>query len=393
MVENNIVTIVPDFADNFTEYDVELLIKDLSVVLSDLAVLSNAGFINDSGQNIPEVAFLLTKYNLRVIDESDEEYTSICLNIVVYYLILLLLLLASIKLDTYIKEKYINFSSDLVCDLKVFKKEILRRLHPYLNNRIANRGLSIIMNTFVGYDSEYELLSSLKKVNTLLSIQLAVNTNMYVKVPRYNCESVKTKDLDIKTFSATNEQKSLRIFLNSIEIAIKNIRSLTCLENDNFLEKISSSLDKLKLESIELECYKMYIFPKTAMSTSIKYPEVYKVDNLINDSDDLQREEHTKFLKTLFNLLNNLTDNNRNGLSVKLLKGIEYSVNKPSSRLCYGINESLKMNISINRMLYLCMHESTADLSMLSDFEVFKEELDIVQRSFITRSKPLKSEN
>ena len=35
------------------------------------------------------------------------------------------------------------------------------------------------------------------------------------------------------------------------------------------------------------------------------------------------------------------------------------------------------------------MHESAADLSMLSDFESFKNSLDIIGRSFVTRKKPL----
>jgi hypothetical protein len=35
------------------------------------------------------------------------------------------------------------------------------------------------------------------------------------------------------------------------------------------------------------------------------------------------------------------------------------------------------------------MHETTADLCMLSDFDSFKEHLDIINRVFITRGKPL----
>ena len=36
------------------------------------------------------------------------------------------------------------------------------------------------------------------------------------------------------------------------------------------------------------------------------------------------------------------------------------------------------------------MHESTAYLSLLSDFDSFKNTLDIISRSYITRGKPLK---
>lgn len=75
-------------------------------------------------------------------------------------------------------------------------------------------------------------------------------------------------------------------------------------------------------------------------------------------------------------------------MSDKLVKSIHNSSNKPLSRITYRHGESC-LSITINRILYLCMHESSADLSMLKDFDEFKENLDIVSRSFVTLGKPL----
>ena len=70
-------------------------------------------------------------------------------------------------------------------------------------------------------------------------------------------------------------------------------------------------------------------------------------------------------------------------------KSIFRSSNKPQSRISYKHGGDSKLNISINRIMYICMHESTADLSMLSDFDTFKDQLDIINRSFVTLKRPL----
>lgn len=68
---------------------------------------------------------------------------------------------------------------------------------------------------------------------------------------------------------------------------------------------------------------------------------------------------------------------------------------RPRSRLCFGflpIGEGSgyhKLNVSVSRLLYINMHESAADLSMLKDFEEFKHQMEIVGRSFVT-FKPIK---
>lgn len=66
-------------------------------------------------------------------------------------------------------------------DLSLLEGEICRLLHPSIVNRIKNRGISMYLNTYIGYDTEYEGVS--QNVNKLLSVQLAGNTNIYVNIP------------------------------------------------------------------------------------------------------------------------------------------------------------------------------------------------------------------
>lgn len=43
---------------------------------------------------------------------------------------------------------------------------------------------------------------------------------------------------------------------------------------------------------------------------------------------------------------------------------------------------NLKLSISLIKNNYICCHFSVADISILSDYEIIKDQLDIVQRSF-----------
>lgn len=68
------------------------------------------------------------------------------------------------------------------------------------------------------------------------------------------------------------------------------------------------------------------------------------------------------------------------------------SKNEENKKYSRTYNQSIsKERISITKKTnnYLLSHLTNADLSMLSDFEEFKEGLDIVNKSFVTLNKPL----
>lgn len=387
LLADSIITTKQDFCKDF---DFRIFLNDINDFLNDIVILTESGYVNDPTINIPAVDYLFKLVKEHKLVNKHNKSLSNQSNIMFYYLILLLVLLDIINMESYINANYIECEEDFWTDLKTIKREVKRRLHPYLNRRIAKRGISIVLNTFSGFDSEFELSSSKDMKNDLLSIQLAVTTSMYFKVPLQTGKAIESKDLNIVGVCPIGENKCLNVIVKSIEEALTKIRFIENGDNDNFIQVLIDYLDKMDgVSNTITDDIKTYLFPKTDVVTSIKYPESYQSDDLVNDSDDLGRLEHKKFLCNIFTLFNNLTDRSVDTLSVKLLNGIEGCVNKPSSRLSFGFNNGSKMCISISRILYLCMHETTADLSMLSDFELFKENLDIIGRVFITRGKPL----
>jgi len=131
----------------------------------------------------------------------------------------------------------------------------------------------------------------------------------------------------------------------------------------------------------------LFTFPKTAPVTLLKYVNEYNSTELIKDSEGLNDIEHSKALLRFIQLLNDVAGVEKE-ISSKMYSSIENSANKPTSRISYRFGKS-KLSITTNRILFICMHESPADLSILKDFETFKESLDIVGRSFVTRCRPL----
>jgi hypothetical protein len=69
----------------------------------------------------------------------------------------------------------------LIVDLENNRERLYTRLDQYLKLQIQKRGISIIHNTYTGFDTEYEFKAKLK--NKLISVQTAVQRRSIVKIP------------------------------------------------------------------------------------------------------------------------------------------------------------------------------------------------------------------
>lgn len=284
-------------------------------------------------------------------------------------------------------------------DLKNLRKNVLLMIHPFIKNRVRSKGLFVYLNTISGYDAEYELKSSLDKTNKLLSIQLACNSYISVKVPNVNLEPFSINDLVIKGRKLEGNSDMIRYCSNSIDYLINEIRNASYLSNHILLTNLTERFDKMvaageirsktRLYDDEYNNFTLYTFPKSDVSTLIKYLDSYSSIDLIRDIEACGDDYHKNDLTELIKLLNEIS-NNKEGMTEKMRTCIRKSIGRPKSRISYKHNDSKNMlSITINRVLYLCMHESAADLSILSDFDTFKENTSIVARSFVTVGKPL----
>ena len=116
------------------------------------------------------------------------------------------------------------------------------------------------------------------------------------------------------------------------------------------------------------------------------------IDELVKKSNGLL-EENVKqncieVSQIITNLLKDFCSEVVPEKELKVEKRLEEAFRKRMSRFMVGVS-GVKVSFSTERNLYLTSHYTPSDLSMLSDFDEFKEELDIVQKSFVTRGRPI----
>jgi len=374
---------IDDFKNLVDISRIREIVDNINVLLKSISRLSNKGYVNDVKVDLPILRWFISEYKLV---KTSSGY-SIFLNTLFFNLVLLLLFEKIITIEKHYSEKIIETgSADLIVDLITLRKSLLRMINPNIKDRITSRGLSVILSSIVGYDSEYELNSSSRMINDLLSIQLAGSTGVTLKIPIVS--GYNKSDLKIGyslRFRDKDESFLGNIFHNSISNVVKNIRKLLFEENDLLLIKLKDKLIEKGVKNVKIDDYWVFTFDKSDVKTFIKYTGEYTSKELIIDSDSLNNNNHRDSLYKIIELLNDVC---KKEMSNKLIKSIDKSSNKRLSRITYRHGDS-RLSITTNRVLYICMHESAADLSILKDFDTFKENLDIVSRAFVTLGKPL----
>src|SRR5437762_12045552 len=75
-------------------------------------------------------------------------------------------------------------NTDLEADYESLSYNIFCKLEPSLRSKLQKKGISIIQNIYTGFDTEYKRVDS--KFYMLISVQLALNTKILLKIPKYS---------------------------------------------------------------------------------------------------------------------------------------------------------------------------------------------------------------
>ena len=364
VIENDIISLSPNFVLTDVNHAIEL-ITELENLFLELSILSDKGFINDPDINLPVVVNIMHHLGLFKVTKNRPKYSgSIVVNTLYYNLALLLMYQVVIKIDKLLRVNDYNTKyPDAMVDLRNVRNNILRMLHPVLKDRVKQKGIYVTLNSITGYDAEYELKSSLENTNTLLSIQLASDSHINVKVPKVNLSPLEVDEFKIKGTKSWGEGKLISNCCKSLDIMVNVIRYELFEHNDLLISRLKQKLDTLleegKIRSktqLPSDSSDIYTFPKSGVVTLIRYLDSYSSEDLIRDSESLKNNDHKESLRYFIELLNEVSGNNQ-VIGDKMLSSIETSINKPTSRISYKYNGSKNhLSISINRVLYLCMH-------------------------------------
>lgn len=342
--------------------------------------------------------FLLDSTDLEfVCGKSMESYKWL------YNLILLNLYIISIET---IKTNMNTRKVDELTDLKVKERELYSLLDPSIRHLIQQRGISIRQNTYIGFDTEFSLKS--KDHNTLVSSQLAVTTKTYLQFPRIN--SYKLSKMEDGKIIALNTKSSVFNYQKieaSIKMCIDIIRNI---KYSKFDIKMYNTIERFKMYKgisyTEQEDKIIFSLPRTIIQPYIHYGSSFSLKEMLEISSGLAKTHHDKAYSILIQLIMEVQEDQEEKtklLTESSILELQSSFEKTlplieSEKIKGEIDEKRlsrkysaeKVSISRLRNYYLIAHLTPADLSMLSDFDIIKEGLSIVNGSFVTLGKPLK---
>lgn len=309
---------------------------------------------------------------------------------------------------------WIEYDIDLVTKYDVLCQELHGYLTPSIRSKLLKKSISITKETTTAFDTEYQNINF--KTNQLLSVQLAVNTKILLKIPvnnRYELSHINThtqKSYKVD-FDVVSSFKWL-LCEDSINICINYIRKIKWGACDERIKQIRNKLDAIKtIDSIIKDDSCIYSFPRTAITPFIFYNEkgkgisfeqIVRIANSIgeakllpnyleilefikNDKSDLNLEKIKETPEEVMKKLKSINN------VIEFTEGYDYKRYQKTHLGCGSRKEVLTVNIK--RCNYFVAHLTNADLCMFSDFDVLKEKLSIVQKSFATLGRPLLIDN
>jgi hypothetical protein len=338
---------------------------------------------------------------------------------------------------TVIQNIYTGYDSEYVL------KDARKHLNKLLSVQLALNTRTIIkIPLYEPYEISYihPLTSSIYKFYQIQSLNNSVPTLENgtatavsdIDEDSHSCDctgSILTeKDQNSNSKSQQIERIELEILQKSIRNTIDLIRELKYSNHDNFLLELIDTLKQSKgITYFEDEEKDQIVFalPRTPILKKVLYPDenpqfVYSFENLVKTSNLLANssliESYSNFILELKSAMPSLQSQaekekeNSFGGDLRSINSslssplgttkVESEIIKSRQRTTYKIGSYLgesdpteKLSVSRVKNNYFCSHLTNADLSILTDFTTLKENLDIIQKSFVTLGKPLQIDN
>lgn len=330
---------------------------------------------------------------------------------------------------------------DFLIDYKLLIGKIHSLLDPSIKLKLNKKGINVIQNIYAGFDTEYKQNAEKWSLNDLISVQIALNTRTYLKLPLlkqyFTCSVSALSKIKYKTPKSMGFRYD--IFEENVNQCIREVRYLRFRGNDFVLSTLVNGFKHFqkqnpdKFEYFEKDDDFVVSLPRSHVEKYVYLNEKgtgYTFANLVKKSQELglpllnedfdrvrnllkeltrlikikadvvykEEEEEDKLNKAdfdfnkseeLLNFINNKVGVTtvENGIIISDDSNVKTLLD--SKRYTRSKMRSIDVNLNRVRSLYVISHLSNADLSMLSDFEMLKENLDIVNRSFVTLGRPL----
>lgn len=384
------------------DIDTKVVYNTIQQFLLDIKMIDSKGFVNNTDlRQLPVISQFINYF-------SDKEEYLKGNKVTESYKWIINVLMASLYEFSlkimYKLERDSEMESDLMVDFEVLIKNLFTRIDPSIRIKLQKRGLSVIQNIYTGFDTEYKNKDVM--FNELISVQLAVNTKTLLKVPKYSDYELSTLDTltgEVYKINKDTERFNFNMIEKSLNRMIKEIRYLKYKENDASIFVLIKGLKFLNYPYFEKDDAFVFSFPRSPVQPFIYYNEGkgYSFKDMINQSNLIGEPYLKGDYEKLTELLNKISkeihfDFDWKEKGVEILKALEskelpleLKFKKMTRSSLRGIGSDDKLSVTKIRNNYFIAHLTNADLSIMNDFDTLKEELDIVNKCFVTLGKPI----
>jgi len=301
-------------------------------------------------------------------------------------------------------------------------RELYGRLDPSIRHHLQRRGISIKEMFYIGFDTEFSKKDEV--TNNLVSAQLAITTRTFVQIPKkveYTISVVDGTSNKITKLRKDSSRLNYKKIEASIQSGIEGVRKIKYKQNDGSMFILSEGLRMIKgLNYCEKDDYTVFALPRSVIQPYIQFCDSFSMKEILGISGSISKPYIEQSNKILMELIKSITPDKFNLIEGKdkLLEdlhkvygeyreieqiGVDFDKpldvlpqftpnNSTEQRLTREfMMDEYREKLSITKMktYYILAHLTQADLSMLTDFEVIKEELNIVNGSFVTLGKPI----
>ena len=402
----------------------------IDTVLTSLESSTSSGFLPSHDlRKFPIISEFLHPFLQSVEELGVQEYVCGRKSMESYKWIynIILLNLYLVCLESLQKTEVNPSNVDIVTDLISKERALYGSLDPSIRHYIVKRGISIKENTYIGFDTEFTITDS--GLNQLVSAQLAVTTKSYVKIPKISSYKISQLDEESNKVINLNTTSSVLNYPKietSIKMCIDEVRRIKYTTQDMKMLVLTEGMKMIKgIRYTELEDHFVFTLPRSLIQPYIHYGTTFSLQELLRISSGIAKPYHTKTNTALMQLIEEISSSELNYLVGKEQLESEilqkYSDYPGIIQLEAGFGQRLplqestelkelkeekgekklsreyiidlfpqKVSVTRSRTYYLIAHLTPADLSMLSDFEDLKDDLSIVNGSFVTLGKPIK---
>lgn len=400
------------------------VLKGINTVILKLESSTSKGFLTSQNLKLfPVICEILPSF-LNEDELQSKEYISGDKSMEsykwIYNVILLNLYLQCLEI---LNKDLTKEDIEVVGDLKAKESEIYSMLDPSIRYHIQKRGIGIKENIYIGFDTEFTKKDL--NHNDLISSQLAVTTQSYIQIPRVTKYQI--SKIDEATNELKKEKKNSSIFNYSkvettIQMALNEIRRIKFEQHDTNLFVLTEGLKRIKgISYYEHEDKTVFSLPRSLIQPYIHYGNSFSIKAIIQISSGIAKHSLEEKYRKIMRLITDISSNKFSILDGKakletelntkyicydeieeLKTGVEQTLPVLNTKIMEDLDEKSltrkyitdlfpqKISVTRNRNYYIIAHLTPADLSLMSDFERVKEDLSIVNGSFVTLGKPLK---